>query len=109
MNGDLENLSVDQSYFSEQEASIIRYQRKIRRGSISSARKSSGIVMEHALYAERSMKGDVLVADVKELQENDTSEVCQKDSKQGSSRGFHVPMCKWFRKIDRERFWSPSI
>ena len=40
-NGDLENISVGQSHLSEQQSSIIRYQRNIRRGSINSARKSS--------------------------------------------------------------------
>ena len=49
MNGDLENLSVGQSYFSDQKSNIIRYQ------LISSARKFS----ETCLWAMHSMPGEV--------------------------------------------------
>ena len=41
LNGEYQNTSVGESYYSERKSNIIRYQRKIRRGSISLARKCS--------------------------------------------------------------------
>ena len=68
MNGVLKNNSVGQSYRSEEKSNIIRYQRKIQRGSISSARKSSwAFLVGYALYAGRSSIGDILVADAEQL------------------------------------------
>ena len=59
----------------------------------------SGICVGYALHAGRgSWKGDILVANVEELQENDikTKEaLVPKEGKQANT------MCKWFRKIGR--------
>ena len=69
-------LSVGQSHPSEYKSNLIRYQRKIRRGSIRSARKScQAFVLSLLFMREGSCKGDILVAGVEELQENDSSEV----------------------------------
>ena len=77
MDGVFKIESVDQAYFfSEQQSNIIRYQRKIRRGSISSARKSSHVFFWVGIRSPcGSWNGDVLVADVEELQENDATDV----------------------------------
>ena len=66
LNGDSKNLSVDQPNHSEQ---------KIEHHPQFGKKLLSGISTSHALHAGGSWKGDVLVADVEKLQENDASDV----------------------------------
>ena len=69
-------LQVSLSGRSDQRSNIIRYHRKSRRGSISSARTYSQASLWAVLHMpEGSWKGDLFVADEDELQENDASEV----------------------------------
>ena len=79
MDGVFKIKSVGQAYFvSEQKSKIIRDHSNTRRGSVSSARKPSQVFFgrrRYALHARGSCNGDVLVADVEELQENDATDV----------------------------------
>ena len=58
--------------------------------------------MDCALYAGGSWKGDLLVADLETLQENDASQVCVERISTNEvvvpkrRRQSHFPMCKWF-------------
>ena len=91
MNGGLNNNSVGQSYYSDQKSKIIP------------------LGHFHGLCsrcAEEGWKGDLLVADVDEFQENDASEVFKENLNKSSCadrrRQIHNPMCKRSCEVGRK-------
>ena len=66
---------TDQQYRLEQWSNITLFLLRTSRDSISSAQKSCQIFLSCALYAEGIWKGDIMVADLQELEEMDASEL----------------------------------
>ena len=76
MNEDLENHSKDQLFHSAQWWHISQPPRETKRESINSGRKYyQEFSFGYALVAWRIWKGDVLIADIEELQKLDASKI----------------------------------
>ena len=92
MNGGLKNYSVGQSYYSDQKSKIIPL------GHFHGLCSRCG---------EEGWKGDLLVADADEFQENDASEVFKENLNKSSCadrrRQIHNPMCKRSCEVGRKR------
>ena len=79
MKDALGNLSMDQSSRLVHCLSITQSLRKTSQESISLERKSSlDLFLGYALYAEGVWKGDIMVADIEELETMDASEIYEK-------------------------------
>ena len=79
--GVLENLSKDQSFRLVHWLSITLFMRKTTQESTNFGKKVlPGLFLGYALYAGRTWKGGIMVADVEELETMDASEIYSKNS-----------------------------
>ena len=68
---------------------------------------SPGIFLGYALIARESWNGDIMIADIEELEKLDASEICPRRVKAQEVFITHIPSSRWFSNIIRKRLRIP--